>query len=51
MEPDSIMLTVMKGWYGDSVFRFLSTQKIIEELSWGNDRKVFPSKDIQYTSD
>ena len=40
--PDSILVTVQRGWYGDEVFGFLSTQKeLIFELSW-DERKVWP---------
>ena len=43
MEPDSILITVQRGWDGNEVFDYLSKQNIIKELSW-NDEKVNPSE-------
>ena len=43
MEPDSILITVQRGWDGNEVFDYISKQNIIKELSW-NDEKVNPSE-------
>ena len=46
MEPDTILVTTKKGAEdGEDVWRYLSIQKYIEELSW-NERKIRP-KDLK----
>lgn len=48
MEPDTVLVTVQRGWDGDDVYDYLSKQNKIEELSW-NEKKTWPSKrDIYY---
>ena len=43
MEPDTLLMTVQKGWQGNEVWNFLNDQRLIEELSW-NDKKNYPRK-------
>ena len=43
MEPDSVLVTVKRGWRAIDVYNYLIQQDILEEVSWGR-RKVNPSE-------
>lgn len=45
IEPDTIMISIVKGWQGIEAWNYLNTVSLIEELKW-NDKITYPRKTL-----